>query len=177
MRETLAVLEGLTLKRHRDLDGRRADEWVRRALLGLVVAFLVVALFNVFGQRTSTTRVGDSTAGLGLQLPERVRGGLLFQARITITAGEELKDARLLLDRGWADGFQINTIEPGPLGEASADGKLSFDLGHVPAGQKHVLWLQFQANPTTVGRRSHDLDLYDGDRYLMTLHRDLVVLP
>jgi hypothetical protein len=177
MRETLAVLEGLTLKRHRDLEGRRYDAWIRRALLGLVVAFLVAALFDVFGQRTTTTRVGDSTAGLGLQLPERVRGGLLFQARITVTAVAELKDARLLLDRGWADGFQINTIEPGPIGEASADGKLSFDLGHVPAGQKYELWMQFQANPTTVGRRSHDLDLYDGDRYLTTLRRDLVVLP
>ena len=171
------MLEGLTLKRHRDLEGRSADEWVRRGLLGLLAAFLVVALFNVFGQRASTTRVGNSTAGLGVQLPVRIRGGLLFQARITVTAGQELKDARLLLDRGWADGFQINTIEPGPLGEASADGKLSFDLGHVPAGQKHVLWMQFQANPTTVGRRSHDVDLYDGDRYLTTIHRDLVVLP
>jgi hypothetical protein len=171
------VLEGLTVERHRDLRGRRSHVWVRRSLLALVVAFLCAGLANVFGQRTSTVRTGDATAGLGVQLPERIRGGLLFQARITVTANEELKDARLLLDRGWADGFQINTIEPGPIGEASADGKLSLDLGHVPAGQKHVLWLQFQANPTTVGRRSHDVDLYDGDRYLMTIHRDLTVLP
>jgi hypothetical protein len=177
MRETLAVPEGISTDRHRDLQGRMVYPWTRRILLALVVGVLVAALFNVFGQRTSMTRVGDSTAGLGLQLPERIRGGLLFQARITVTAGEELKDARLLLDRGWADGFQINTIEPGPIGEASADGKLSFDLGHVPAGQKHVLWMQFQANPTTVGRRSHDIDLYDGERYLMTIHRDLTVLP
>jgi hypothetical protein len=171
------MLEGLTIKRHRDLVGRRADEWVRRGLLGVVMAFLALGLLNVFGQRTETTRVGDATAGLGVQLPARVRGGLLFQARITVTAGRELEDARLLLDRGWADGFQINTIEPAPLGEASADGRLSLDLGHVPAGEQHVLWLQFQANPTPVGRRSHDVDLYDGDRYLTTVHRDLFVFP
>jgi hypothetical protein len=171
------VLEGLTIARHRDLRGRRVDVWVRRGLLALLLAFIAAGLANVFGQRTSTTRVGNATAGLGVQLPSRVRGGLLFQARITVTAVRELKDARLLLDRGWADGFQINTIEPSPVGEASADGRISLDLGHVPAGRKHVVWLQFQANPTTVGRRSHDVDLYDGDRYLTTIHRDLVVLP
>jgi hypothetical protein len=171
------VLEGLSAERHRDLQGRRYYPWARRALLGLVLAIVVAALFNVFGQRTETSRVGNATAGLGLQLPERIRGGLLYQARITVTAVDELKDARLLLDRGWADGFQINTIEPGPLGEASADGKLSFDLGHVPAGHKYELFMQFQVDPTTVGRRSHDVSLYDGDRYLMTIHRDLVVLP
>jgi hypothetical protein len=35
----------------------------------------------------------------------------------------------LVLDSGWGEGVTINTIEPSPVGEASRDGKLVFDLG------------------------------------------------
>jgi hypothetical protein len=171
------VPEGLTLKRHRDLAGRKWHEWLRRACLALVALVCLLGLANVFGQRPSRTSASARAADLELFAPDRVRGGLLFQARITVTAKEDVADARLLLDRGWADGFQMNTVEPSPIGEASADGRLSFDLGHVPAGEQHVLWLQFQVNPTTVGRRTQDIDLYDGDTYVLTRHHDLFVLP
>ena len=171
------MLEGLTPARHRDLDGRDWHVWVRRGLLGLVVVVLALALADAYGQRQVTKRVGAAGVGLEVQAPARIRGGLLFQARITVTARGGLKDARLILDEGWSDGFQMNTIEPSPIGEASANGRLSFDLGHVPAGERHVLWLQFQVDSTTVGRRRHDVSLYDGNRYLMTVHHDLVVLP
>jgi hypothetical protein len=171
------VPEGLLLKRHRDLAGRGWHVWLRRGCLALVAAVCLLGLANVFGQRPARTSSGNDAATLELFAPDRVRGGLLFQARITVTAKRDVEDARLLLDRGWAEGFQINTIEPSPLGEASADGRLSFDLGHVPAGEKHVLWLQFQVNPTNLGHRDQDIDLYDGDTYMLTRHHDLFVLP
>jgi hypothetical protein len=171
------VAEGIVLRRHRDLEGRDWHVWLRRGCLGLVALVAALGLANVFGQRPSRLSVGNDRATLEVFAPDRVRGGLLFQARITVTARQDLKDARLLLDRGWAEGFQINTVEPSPLGEASADGRLSFDLGHVPAGQKHVLWMQFQVDPTNVGHRKQDVDLYDGDTYVLTRHRDLFVLP
>ncbi len=37
----------LTLKRHRDLDGRDWHIWVRRGLFAVVCALTVLALFNV----------------------------------------------------------------------------------------------------------------------------------
>ena len=37
------------------------------------------------------------------------------------------------------------------------------DLGHVPAGQRHILFMQFQVNPTNVGRRPQSVRLYDGE--------------
>jgi hypothetical protein len=171
------VPEGLTLERHRDLVGRRWHVWVRRTCLALVAGVCALALANEFGQRPARTSAANDRATLELFAPDRVRGGLLFQARITVIAHREVKDARLLLDRGWAEGFQMNTVEPSPVGEASADGRLSFDLGHVPAGEKYVLWLQFQVNPTNVGHRKQDIDLYDGDTYLLTRHHDVFVLP
>jgi hypothetical protein len=177
MDESLCVPDGLTMKRHRDLTGRRWHEWIRRGCLALVAVVCALALLNVFGQHPELARTASGPATLEIYAPTRVRGGLLFQARFTITATQELKDARLVLDRGWADGFQLNTIEPSPLGEASADGRLSFDLGHVPAGDEHVLWLQFQVDPTIVGHRAQDVRLFDGETLLLTRDRDLFVFP
>jgi hypothetical protein len=71
----------------------------------------------------------------------------------------------------------LNTVEPAPVGEASRDGRVVFELGHVPSGQKHVFFLQFQVNPTNVGRRSQDVDLYDGERRLLHFDRQVTVFP
>jgi hypothetical protein len=172
------IPDQLVLKRHRDLVGRGWHVWLRRllllALLGLPVA---LALANVFGQRPDTTTATVAPASLELYAPSHLRGGLLFMGRFTIRAHADVKDAQLVLDPGWAESMSINTIEPGPIGEASRDGKLSFDLGHIPAGQKHVLFMQFQVNPTNVGRRSQDVQLYDGDTHLLTIHRTVTVWP
>jgi len=106
-----------------------------------------------------------------------VRGGLLWEARFTVTARSDLKRATLVLDKGWMEGMTINTIEPAPIGEGSRDGKLVLELGRVPAGQQHSLYVQFQVNPTNVGRRPQDVRLYDGDRLLTTLDRTVTVFP
>ena len=63
------------------------------------------------------------------------------------------------------------------IGEASRDGKLVFELGRVRAGQKHVFFLQLQVNPTNVGHRSQDVQLYDGDELLATIDRTITVFP
>ena len=73
--------------------------------------------------------------------------------------------------------MQINTIEPSPLGEASRNGDLLFTLGHIPAGQKHILFMGFQVNPTNVGRRAPTSTLYDGGTQLVDLDRTLTVFP
>ena len=109
--------------------------------------------------------------------PERVRGGLFYEARFTVEARREVEDATLVLDSGWAEGITINTLEPSPIEEASRDGKLVFGLGRVPAGEKHVLFLQLQVNPTNVGHRSQDVRLYDGDALLAKVDRSITVFP
>jgi hypothetical protein len=174
----VATPEGLTLARHRDLVGRRATIWARRVAivgLALVPAF---AAANVFGQRPITTSATSPAAKLTLYSPDRARSGLLFSARFHIHARQELRKARLVLDQGWAEGMSINTIEPGPIGEASANGKLSFDLGHIPKGRSFVLYMQFQINATNVAwKRSQDVELADGDRPLLHMHRTITIFP
>jgi hypothetical protein len=168
--------DGLTLKRNRDVEGSR-DLRVRRVgvvLLGLV---LLLGLANLFGQRPQFTRGQASSAELEVYAPERVRGGLFYEARFTIDAIDALENATLVLDPGWAEGITINTVEPSPVGEANRDGKLVFELGHVPRGEKHVFFLQLQVNPTNVGHRSQDVWLYDGTDELVHIDRTITIFP
>jgi hypothetical protein len=167
----------LVLKRHRDLDGRRWHIRVRRTLMGLVVAVPVIALFNVFGQRPATTIVRAPAAQLKLYAPAHLRGGLLYMARFHITALQDIKKATLVLGPGWAEGITINTIEPSPIGEGSSNGRLVLQLGHIPAGGSYILFMDFQVNPTNVGRRSQDVTLADGSTALLTLHRKVTIYP
>jgi hypothetical protein len=171
------VPDTLVLKRHRDLEGKKNGAWLRRGLLVAFTAVPVLALFNLFGQRPHIETVRASAAALELYAPSHIRGGLLWEARFTVSAHRELKKATLELDHGWMEGLTINTIEPSPINESSHDGKLVLELGHVPAGQKYVLFMQFQVNPTNVGRRGQAVRLYDGKQLITTLHRIVTVFP
>lgn len=171
------IPDTIVLERDRDLEGRLWEIWVRRGLLVLLAIVPVLALFNVFGQRPSTKSVAADAAELQLNAPTHLRGGLLYMARFTVRARQDLKKATLVLDPGWAENFTINTIEPSPVGEASRNGRLAFDLGHVPAGQKYILFMHFQVNPTNVGTHSQDVELDDGHRQVLTLERTVTVYP
>jgi hypothetical protein len=72
----------------------------------------------------------------------------------------------------------INTIEPSPLGEASSNGKLTFDLGHVPRGASYILFMQFQVNPTNVAwRRPAGVVLADGSTPIVHIHHHYTIYP
>ena len=171
------VPDELTLRHHRDLVGRERrplTRWVGLALLGVVCG---LGLLNVFGQRPVTDVADADAASLEVHSPTHVRGGLVYQSRFTIEARREIENATLVLDPGWLEGITLNTLAPSPVGEASRDGRLAFELGHVPAGGRHVFFLQFQVNPTNVGRRSQDVDLYDGETPLLHVDRTMTAYP
>jgi hypothetical protein len=169
--------DGIVLRRHRDLEGLSWYPWVRRVLLALVALIAVLALVGVFGQRPSSTRAEAVPAGLTISAPDAVRGGLLFQARFEIRAKQALDDATLVLSQSWLNGMTVNTIEPGPVNEASRNGNLALSLGHVPAGARYVLFMQFQVNPTTVGSRTLRAELDDGEQSVLTISRRLRIFP
>ena len=173
MAETPAFL---TLRRNRDRAGRH-ELPIRRVLLTLTGLILVAGLLNVFGQRPETSRAAVPDASLKVYAANKVRGGLYYQARFTVTARSDIKNATLVLDSGWAEGITINTVEPSPVREASRDGKLVFELGHVPGGTSYILYLQLQINPTNVGHRNQDVALYDGDTFLTKVDRTITIWP
>ena len=168
---------GLTLEHHRDLTGRERNPWSRRILLAAVALFCLGGVLNGFGQARYVETVQGNGAVLEVEAPPRVRRGLYKGVRIAIRAARGVRDAIVVLGSGWFEGITVNTIEPGPIGEASRNGDVSFDLGHIPAGERHVLWLQNQVNPTTVSRRDVTVELYDGDELLAELEKTLTVLP
>jgi hypothetical protein len=169
--------DGLTLRTNRDLVGLENRPWTRRVLLCVLCVPILLGLLNVFGQHPSTTKSAVQAASLTIYAPKRVRGGLYYEARFHIQAHDELKDARLVLGSNWIEGITINTIEPSPVGAASRNGDLSYDLGHIPAGESYVLYVQEQVNPTNVGRRTQTTELWDGDTHLLTINRPLTVWP
>jgi hypothetical protein len=171
------IPDAIVLKRDRDLEGRGWEIYLRRGLFALICLVPVFAFFNVFGQRpVSHTLVGPA-ASLKVFSPKHLRGGLLVEARFHITARQELKDATLVLGSGWLEGMTVNTIEPSPVSEASNNGRLSLELGHIPAGESYLLFVQFQVNPTNVGRREQSVELKDGDASLLSYRRTITVYP
>jgi hypothetical protein len=151
--------------RHRDVEGRSHQPWIRRAFLTLLFAVIVLALLNVFGQRSDTSRAAGAGATLEVRGPTKVRGGLLFQERVTIRAHRDIEHPRIVLGTGWVDGLQVNTIEPSPQSESSRDGRLvlSYD--------------KLQVNPTHVGTTDMSVEFDDATVPVTSMSRQLTSFP
>jgi hypothetical protein len=169
--------DGIRVGRHHDLTGREWYVWLPRGLFLIPTGIVLLALANVFGQHPSTSLARSSQASVSLSAPTRVRGGLLWGAKFDIHARTTLDDARLVLASTWLEGMTVNTIEPSPADETSRDGALELDLGTIPAGQDHVLFIQFQTNPTTIGRRDTPITLMDDDVRVLSIDRTMTVYP
>lgn len=154
-----------------------AGLWVRRAFIALFAAFALLGLLNVFGQRTSPSTAQAAGATLRVTAPRTVRGGLFFQSRVEIRARRALEHPRLVLDEGWVEGMQVNSIEPSPVSEAGRDGRVVLSYDALDAGERLVVWLQFEVDPTNTGRRSYGLELDDAETKVAAVHRHLTVLP
>lgn len=143
----------------------------------LLFAIPAAALINVFGQRASSTTAAAPAATLTVRAPERLRGGLLYQTAFTIVAHRHIERLHLVLSESWLDGLTLNTIEPAPGQEGSRNGRLSLSYGTLDPGQRIVVFMDWQVNPTTVKNRGVDADAYDGGELLAHAHRTLTVFP
>jgi len=145
-----------------------------------VTAFALIsfaALIGFIGQRPSTSTAATPSARLTLSAPTTVRGGIFFQSRISIRALATIEHPRLVLESGWTEGLQVNSIEPAAESESSRDGRVVLSYGKLEAGELLRIWLQFEVNPTSVGTRSYSVELDDGARPLARISRTLRVLP
>jgi hypothetical protein len=163
--------------RHRDLTGRRYEPWIRRAGMLLLLAVVVLALTNRIGDQPTRASAGGPAATMTLSAPHMLRGGLLFQARLTIDARRDIRYPRLVLGRGWLEQRQINSIEPNPMQESSRDGLLVLSYDSLAAGDRLVVWLQFQANPTFYGGADQSIELDDQRQRVAVVRHHATVLP
>lgn len=146
-------------------------------LLALLALIPALALLGLFGQRPSTSSAENEAAALEVYSPTRVRGGLLFTTRIEVEARQDLRRAAIVLDPGWFEGMQVNSIIPDPVAQRSDDGRVVLGLGSIPAGRKSVTFLQFQVDPTNVGHRSQGVELREEGREVLRIPRSITVLP
>jgi hypothetical protein len=172
-----AAPDTLTLKTNRDRENWWQSVWIRRVLLVVPTALVALGLADVFGQRPSTRTALAPAARLSVTAPTHARSGLIYAARFRIDATTDLKQATLILDPGWADGYTVNGEAPQPLTQGSANGRLNFGFGHIPAGQQLTFWVSLQVNPTTIGRHHQTVQLYDGKKLLLTLRRSVLIFP
>ena len=173
----MAAPDTLTLKTNRDRKNWWQSVWIRRVLLLIPTAVVALGLADLFGQRPSTGTASSPSARLSITAPTHARSGLIYAARFRIDATTDLKQATLILDPGWADGYTVNGEAPQPLTQGSANGRLNFGFGHIPAGQQLTFWLSLQVNPTTIGRHHETVQLYDGKKLVLTLKRSVLIFP
>ena len=151
--------------------------WARRAVLTLFAALVVLGLFDVFGQGTTQTVASTPAAVLRVTAPKAVRGGLFFQSRVDVTARRAIAHPRLVLDEGWVEGMQFNSTEPAPVSEANRDGRVVLTYDALDVGERLVVWMQFEVNPTNVGHRPYGLELDDAETRVAAVHRWMTVFP
>src|SRR4051812_32980254 len=125
----------------------------RRALVTVFAVIALAALLDVFGQGASESTAAGGGATMTVTAPSTVRGGLYFQATVDITASAPIEHPRLVLDEGWVEGMQVNSIEPAADSESSRDGRVVLSYGELKPGDRLKVWLQFQVDPTSNGRR------------------------
>jgi hypothetical protein len=170
------VPEGLRRDRH--VDAVHAQPWGRRAVLALFAIVVVAGLAGVFGQGPTVSSATAPAAALTVRVPDRLRGGDIYQARIEVAPRRDLAHPLLVLDSGWFEGVTLNSAEPNPSGEAQQrGGRTTLALPALHAGVPFTMWLQLQVNPTTVGTRSQGVALDDGSRRITRVNRTLFVFP
>jgi hypothetical protein len=151
--------------------------WTRRAVLAIFAIVSLLGLLDVFGQGTTQTAASTPAAVLRVTAPQAVRGGLFFQSRVEVRARRAIAHPRLVLDEGWVEGMQFNSIEPNPVSEASRDGRVVLSYDGLDAGRRLVVWMQFEVNPTSAGHRSYALELDDADTKIAAIDRHITVFP
>jgi hypothetical protein len=157
--------------------GERLGLAVRRIFMTLFALFALLALLGLFGQRHSSATATGAAATLDLSTPDTMRGGLFFEARIEVTAAQAVQYPRLVFDDGWLEGMQVNSIEPAPDSESSRDGRLVLSYGALEPGDSLRIYMQFEVNPTNVGRRRAGIDLDDAETRIARVDRHITVLP
>lgn len=169
--------QGIDLPRHRDFKGKRPGQVLRHALLLLLVVFVAAALLNAFGARPSTSEASGAAATLKVTAPERVRGGLLYQARIEIHALKPIGAPTLVLDKGWIEEITLNTLEPEPAETTTDAGHLKIRYPPLQPGRTLTVYIALQANPNNVGTHDQGVALDDADEEIASVDRTQVNFP
>lgn len=150
------------LGRIRDLHGRAAHPWIRRALLATMAAVVAFALLGGAGQAERVSTARAPTASIALRAPSVLRGGLLWRARVTVRARTRIVEPQLVLGAGYVAKMQLNAVEPAAADEASRGDSVALTYATLEAGEQLTVYLQLQVDPETIGRQDLSVVLQPG---------------
>jgi hypothetical protein len=168
----------LDRERYLELKGRAWHVWLRRAILTVVAAYCIAALFNAYGQRTTTSTATTPEASLRIDGPPRLRGGLLYQVSFTLEPlRHAVSDPKLVLNENWLDEMTLNGCTPQPGHENSRGGRFTMSFPPLGRGKTLIVLCEFQVNPPSLGRRSLFAAFDDGNTRLVSQHRTLTIFP
>ena len=147
-------------------------------VLGVLAVLVVLGLANTFGQSPTVSQAEGAAATLRVTAPADLRGGLIFQVQVDVTATTTLAKPSLVFSPAWFDSMTLNSLAPQPSTETTHDGAPVFDLSPIAAGRHATYWFYFQVNPTNVGwQRAETLTLRDGTASVATVHRTISIYP
>lgn len=169
--------QGIDLSRHRDFEGKAGGQWLRHLFLLLLTLFVIAALLNAFGAKPQTEEAGAAAAALKITAPERVRGGLLYQARLQIHANQAIGAPTLVFDKGWIEETSVNTVQPEPAATTTDPRHLKLRYPPLPPGRTLDVYISLQANPNDVGTHNADVALYDADEEITSIDRTQLNFP
>jgi hypothetical protein len=169
--------ERLDQDRHVRMQGRARGVAGRRVVMAVLAVVVALALANVFGQDSTTSSAQAEAAQLKVRIPPHLRGGLLFQGRIDVTARDAIERPVIELGEGWIEEIQANTVAPSPESETSRHDRWVLEYPSLRAGERLTVWLQFGVNPTGAGRRDQSVRLLDGDEQIAAVSRRVTVFP
>ena len=150
----------------------------RLVTTAVFVAFVLMGALNVFGQQPSTSVVAGRVATMRVSTPARLRLGLVFQTRVDISAAARIASPTVVLSPAWFDGMTLNSVYPTPTAQTGRSGGVSFSFPPLAAGRELTVWFEWSVNPTNVAwRRPELIQLSDGARRLLDIHRSVTVFP
>ncbi len=171
-------LAELRLQRHRDLVGRRLGPLVVRGIVVILTLFVVLAVFNVFGQRPATSQAAGRGVHLEVSTPARVRGGLIFQTRVDVRTSRRIAKPTLVLGGGWFDGMTLNSYQPPATAQVPRGSAVTFTYPPLRDGGHMTVWLEWSVNPTNLAwSRPESIALDDGATRLVDLTPSITVFP
>ena len=162
-----------------DADKVRRLRSLRRAVVGVLTAFLVLGLVGTFGPRNGETSGSGDGWEVSVTYPRVTRPGL--PARLTIEirrpGGFDLPVV-LALDSSYFDAFDESSVEPEPV-ESTADASRSIWTFAAPtAGDTFVVDVSGRAEPGLQLRRlSGDVSVLVADRAAVTVAWKTYVTP
>jgi hypothetical protein len=165
--------QGLSPELHRDAP-HRAERWIRRGLMVVLVILLAIVATGAAGQTTGTTTSGP----LRVTGPDTVRGGLLYQLLVEVHPTTEVRRPVIAISDPFWESLSVNSLVPDASDDTYRDGAVVLSYQDpIRAGDVFRLRVYFQANPNVSGVRHGSVELFDGSRPIARLSRRLVVLP